>query len=74
MHPVKVIVHHNHPFSLMWQQRKLAIEDITDHWREFGRWWDGETTCDYYLSATSRGMFLLCHNIQTDLWQAKHVQ
>lgn len=61
------------PAQMTWNRRKLVVDEIIDHWRESGRWWEGEVLCEFFLVHTIRGMFLLCFNPQKSEWYAKPV-
>ena len=36
-----------------------TVENIVDHWRETGRWWEGEGPRDFFLVETKRGVFIV---------------
>lgn len=38
------------------------VEHIVDHWRETGRWWEGESPRDFFLAETERGVFIVSRN------------
>jgi hypothetical protein len=73
MRPVAVTVREHVPHRMLWQTRPVLFTEISDQWRELGRWWEGEAECEYFLGETARGLFLLCHQLQPDSWHAKPV-
>jgi hypothetical protein len=62
------------PVTFVWRRNRIQIEQITDHWSESGRWWDGEAACEFFQVFTQRGMFLLCKRLTDEHWYAKPVQ
>lgn len=71
---VSVEVLNETPLSFLWHANRVQINQITDHWSETGRWWDGEQTCEFFQVFTASGMFLLCLRISDNAWYAKPVQ
>jgi hypothetical protein len=72
MSEVSVTMHEHQPrsFSL---KRRLEITEITDHWSELGRWWEGESPAEFFMVDTAGGQFLLCNNAQEGKWYVKPV-
>jgi hypothetical protein len=73
MPEVAVVARADRPANLIWKKRTLDILEITDHWIEQGRWWEGEAPGEFFLTDTTVGQFLLCRNSHTGKWYAKTI-
>jgi len=74
MRDTAVTVRDDLPFRFVWKGQQVSVLEIADAWRETGRWWNGEDVCEFFLIVAANGSFLLCRDLQTDLWYAKPVQ
>jgi hypothetical protein len=74
MRSVTVSILNGRPVSFTYEHRQLQVLEISDHWSEQGRWWDGDVPCDLYLAGTGSGLFLLCLDTRQKVWYAKPVQ
>ena len=61
------------PLQFIWKGRTFPVLEVVDRWSEFGRWWEGESRCEFYLVFTSIGMHLLCYHQQSGKWYGKPV-
>jgi len=73
MKSVTVVVLGNQPRAFDWQRKRIAVDQITDHWSETGRWWDNETPCEFFQVLTNAGTYLLCRRVTDNHWYAKPV-
>ncbi|HID94672.1 MAG TPA: hypothetical protein EYP53_01255 [Candidatus Latescibacteria bacterium] len=46
----------------------LRVKAIVEHWRETGRWWEGETEKEFYQVETERGEFILYQDRSNKNW------
>jgi hypothetical protein len=74
MRALSVTARDGHPIEMTWNRRTLLVDKIADHWRESGRWWEGEGLCEFFLVHTIRGMFVLRFDPKKDRWYAKPVR
>jgi hypothetical protein len=69
----QVVLAGERPLTFEWKHRLLAVESVSDHWTELGRWWDGESPLEFFLVFAEGGLFLLARPVQGGTWHAKPV-
>jgi hypothetical protein len=59
-----------------WREGRKArlVREISDTWREQGRWWDGEREGEFFLVLTDVGLRLLMHDLDGNEWYVKPVR
>ena len=48
--------------------RQIQIDSIADHWKEIGRWWEGDEEREFFRVETAGGGYILSLNIPTQRW------
>jgi hypothetical protein len=74
MMPVQVAVQDEKPIGWSIGRRYVEVREVTDVWREQGRWWDGERECEFFLVLTDLGLRLLMHDLPGNEWYVKPVR
>jgi hypothetical protein len=74
MAPVAVELRNGQPASLTVRRKRSVVREITDTWREQGRWWEGEREGEFYLVLTDTGLRLLMHDLAGNKWYVKSVR
>lgn len=56
------------PFRFSIGGRHLQVEQILDHWRETGRWWEGEEEREFFRVEAGEGGYIVYLNRATGRW------
>jgi hypothetical protein len=73
MRKIEVEEKDSRPASLIWNRVRQTVLRIADHWREHGRWWDGESCAEFFLVDIPQGRFLLRWDQSAGNWHGKPV-
>jgi hypothetical protein len=73
MEVVDVQIKKKVPVSFSYRQKSYDVEQISECWRETGRWWDSEEPAELYEVQTATGRFLLIHQVDSTRWYGKRI-
>ena len=66
---IKLFILGENVISQLYIGRKsFRVNAILEHWREAGRWWEGETEKDFYLLAISKGQYIIYRDDMSKGW------
>jgi hypothetical protein len=74
MQPIIVRMEKQMLSYMEWKHHILRILEITDHWKETGRWWDHEPPCEFFEVLTATGAYLLGYRESEGQWYGKSIQ
>ena len=60
---------HTKPKKIFWQDKIVLVEEILEHWKDTGCWWEQEAEKDFFrVKVTRNGLLEIFYDNQKANW------